>query len=294
MLTELESRLADVLGAALPAPFGGRVRRLGAPAPAGPGPVVRLGVQGWTPLEPDVFSTRPELGAGAPTLRRVVRLRVDIGLDVATDPPGDRLGELAGADALLYALQDPGVRTATALVAPGDQGFRLDSLELAPVGEQDDDPDVLVRAEGWFWPVGVPGQEGREIARALVREVRLPVRLLLGAALEAGGPEVTCDLVFGATGTLDVSAGPAVAAPFGAVALRVLDAGGGPGVGVLGADGSPSGSTVVAVVEGAGTTFTYTPPAAAAREHLVVLAHAGDGGDARTGMELARFELVTP
>ena len=292
MLTELEARLADVLGAALPAPFAGRVRRLGAPAPAGPGPVVRLGVRGWTPLEPDVFSTRPEPGAGAPTLRRVVRLRVDLGLDVATDPPGDRLGELAGADALLYALQDPGVRTASALVAPGDQGFRLDGLELAPVGDEEDDPDVLVRAEGWFWPVGVAGQEGRAIAHALVREVRLPVRLLLGAALEAGGAAVPCDLVFGAAGTLDVSADGLAAAPFGAVALRLLDAGGGPGAGVLGAAGSPPGPTVVAVVEGAGTTFTYTPPAAATREQLVVLAHARNGADERIGMELARFDLV--
>lgn len=295
MLTELESRLSDVLGAALPAPFAGRVRRRGAPAPAGPGPVVRLGVQGWTPLEPDVFSTRPELGAGAPTLRRVVRLRVVIGVDVASDPPGDRLGELAGTDALVYALQDPGVRTASALVAPGDQGFRLDSLELAPVGESDDDPDVLVHAEGWFWPVGVAGQDGREIAHALVREVRLPVRLLLGGALEAGGAAVACDLVFGSTGTLDVTPGSTVAAPFGAVALRVLDAGGGPGAGVLGAVGSPPGSTVVATVDGAGTAFTYTPPAVAAREHLVVLAHARNGADERIGMELARFDLtVTP
>ena len=187
------------------------------------------------------------------------------------------------------------MRTASALVAPGDQGFRLDRVELAPVGEQDDDPDVLVLAEGWFWPVGVPGQEGREIARALVREVRLPVRLLLGAALEAGGAAVACDLVFGATGTLDVTADSTVSAPFGAVALRVLDQGGGPGAGVLGAAGSPSGSTVVAVVAGAGTTFTYTPPAVAAREQLVVLAHARNGADERIGMELARFDLtVTP
>lgn len=292
MLTELESRLADVLGAALPAPFGGRVRRRGAAGPAGAGPVVRLGVEQVAPLEPDVFSTRPETGAGAPTLRRVVRLRVTIGIDVTTDPPGDRLGELAGTDALLFALQDPGVRSASALVAPGDQGFRLDGIELLEVGAQDDDPDVLVRAEGWFWPVGVPGEEGRAIARALVREVRLPLRLSLGAPLVAGGPEVPCGLAFGATGTLDVSGGTVTGAPFGEVALRLLDAGGGPGAGVLATAASPAGTSVVATVEGAGAAFGYTPPAAAAREQLVVLAHTGTGAGARTGMELARFDLV--
>ncbi|CAM5780271.1 hypothetical protein [Cellulomonas persica] len=295
MLTELESRLADVLGAALPAPFGGRVRRRGAAGPAGAGPVVRLGVQGYRPLEPDVFSTRPEVGAGAPTLRRVVRLHVTIGLDVTTDPPGDRLGELAGTDALLFALQEPAVRSASALVAPGDQGFRLDGIELLEVGTQDDDPDVLVGAEGWFWPVGVPGQDGRAIAHALVREVRLPMRLTLGGALVAGGAAVACDLTFGATGALDVADGPGgtpTTAPFGAVALRLLDDGGGPGAGVLDTAASPPGTTVVATVEADGAAFTYTPPAAAAREHLVVLAQAGTGADARTGMELARFDLV--
>lgn len=296
MLTELESRLADVLGAALPAPFGGRVRRRGAAGPAGAGPVVRLGVEGFVPLEPDVFSTRPEIAAGASTLRRVVRLRVTIGLDVTTDPPGDRLGELAGTDALLYALQDPAVRSASALVAPGDQGFRLDGIDLLEVGAQDDDPDVLVGAEGWFWPVGVAGQDGREITHALVREVRLPMRLTFGAPLVAGAAAVACDLTFGATGTLEVASGPGgaptTAAPFGAVALRLLDDGGGPGAGVLDTAASPPGTTVVATVDADGAAFTYTPPATAAREHLVVLAHAGTGADVRTGMELARFDLV--
>ncbi|UJP39271.1 hypothetical protein [Cellulomonas palmilytica] len=290
MLTELESRLADVLGAALPAPFGGRVRRRGAAPPNGAGPVVRLGVEAFAPLEPDLFSTRPEVDAGAPSLRRVVRLRVRLGVDVTTDPPGDRLGELAGVDALLFALQAPEVRSGRALVAPGDQGFRLDSLELLEAG--DDDPAVLLEAVGWFWPVGVAGQDGRAIARALVREVRLPVRLTFGAPLVAGGTGVACDLVFGSTGTLDVTAEATTSAPFGEVALHLLDAGGGPGAGALDTPASPAGTQVVASVDGAGTTFTYVPPATAAREQLVVLARAGSGADARTGLELARFDLV--
>lgn len=292
MLTELELRLAEVLGAALPAPFGGRVRRVGAAAPGGAGPVVRLGVRGFTPLEPDVFSARPEVAPGAPTLRRVVRLRVRLGLDVTTTPADDHAGVLAGTDALLYALQDPELSSARALVAPGDQGFRLDGLDLLEVGASDDDPDVLVAATGWFWPVGVAGQDGRAITRALVREIRLPVRLGLGAPLVAGAGAVACDLTFGATGTLDVRSAGTTTAPFGAVALRLLDEGGGPGAGALAAAGSPAGTTVVVQVTGDGTEFTYTPPAGPVREHLVVLAHAGTGGDARTGLELARFDLV--
>ena len=79
------------------------------------------------------------------------------------------------------------------------------------------------------------------------------------------------------------------------MALRVLDHGGGPGARGARHRRVTAGSTVVAVVEAAGTTFTYTPPAVAAREQLVVLAHARDGADARIGMELARFDLtVTP
>ena len=65
MLTEFEIRLADVLGNRLPAPFGGRVRRRGAPAPNGNGPVVRVGVDAIEPLEPDFGSVRPEVVAGS-------------------------------------------------------------------------------------------------------------------------------------------------------------------------------------------------------------------------------------
>lgn len=291
MLTELESRLADVLGSRLPAPFAGRVRRRGAAAPAGSGPVVRLGVDRIEPLEPDFSSVRPEVVPGADTRRRVVRLGVTIGIDVLPQKADDRLQELLGVDAVVYEMQDPDMRSAKLLVQPGDQGFLLDGMELA-AGDLVSDAGLAVRVEGWFWPVGRPGESGREIERALVREFRLPLQLELGGPLEAGAAGVALGLRFGATGTLDVAAGSTTTSPFGSVALRLLDDGGGPGAGTLtGGQNGPDATHLVAVTDGT-AAVTYGPPAAPVVDHLVVSAYTQDAdGDEHVGIELARFDL---
>ncbi|MGH9137327.1 MAG: hypothetical protein ACRD0G_09820, partial [Acidimicrobiales bacterium] len=241
MLTEFESRLADVLGSRIAAPFAGRVRRRGAPAPGGSGPVVRVGVDAFEPLQPDVGSVRPEQVPGSDDLRRVLRLGVTVGVDVEPQNSGDRLQQLLGIDAATYELDDPGIRSAALLVQPGDQGFLIDWLHLDEAdlrGDPDGASPVTLRAEGWFWPVGQTGETGRAIERALVREFRLPVHLAIAEPLLAGGAPVALGITFGATGTMAVAAGGTTTLPFGSIALRLLDAGGGPGAGSL-SDGQP-------------------------------------------------------
>lgn len=293
MLTEFESRLSDVLGARLPAPFGGRVRRRDEAAPSGSGPVIRLGIDAITPLEPDFGSVRPEVVPGSSDQRRVLRFAVTIGIDVEPQSNGGRLQQLLGVDALVYELQDPEMRSAALLVQPGDQGFLLDWLHLAD-SEFEDTPNLAVLAEGWFWPVGQVGEAGREIERALVREYRLPVHLDVGAQLVAGGAPVDLAVTFGATGTMDISAGGGVgSSPFGSIAFGLLDDGGGPGAGTLSGGGiGPDGTHVISVADGS-TVVTYTPPDTALVDHLVVSAHTeDDDGNRHLGIELARFDLV--
>jgi hypothetical protein len=290
MLTEFESRLADVLGSRLPAPFAGRVRRRDAPAPAGAGPVIRLGVDSITPLEPDFGSVRPEVVPGSTDFRHVLRLGVTVGVDIEPEDGEDHIERLLGIDAVIYALQHPDLRSAQLLVQPGDQGFVLDWLHL---GDSDLDADVVVLTQGWFWPVGQTGEAGREIERALVREFRLPVQLGIGGVIEAGGPDVALNVSFGATGTLQVTGTSVTGAPFGSVAMRLVDSGGGPGAGTLaGGDDGPDGTQLVDVTNGT-ASVDYEPPNAAAVDQLVVAAHARDAdGNEHLGVELARFDLV--
>jgi hypothetical protein len=294
VLTEFESRLADVLGSRVAAPFSGRVTRRGGPAPGGSGPVVRVGVDAFEPLQPDVGSVRPEQVPGSDDLRRVLRLGVTVGVDVEPQNSGDRLQQLLGIDAVTYELDDPGMRSASLLVQPGDQGFLLDWLHLDQADlRTDSTAPVTVRAEGWFWPVGQTGETGRAIERALVREFRLPVHLAIADPLLAGGAPVALGITFGATGTMAVAADGTTTLPFGSIALRLLSAGGGPGAGAL-TDGEPGpdGTRLAAVDDGA-ATVSYDPPGAPVVDHLVVAAHTrDDDGNERLGIELARFELV--
>ncbi|HEY3485278.1 MAG TPA: hypothetical protein VGK49_07830 [Ilumatobacteraceae bacterium] len=292
MLTEFEIRLADVLGSRLPAPFGGRVRRRGAPAPNGNGPVVRIGVDAIEPLEPDFGSVRPEVVGGSADHRRIVRLGVTLGIRVEPQAANDRLQELLGVDALVYELQDPTMRSAAALVQPGDQGFAVDYLHLVTSDFTTSD-HLALQTEGWFWPVGVVGETGVPIEQALLREFRLPMQLSIAAPIEAGGADVTLDVTFGATGTMAFTEGPASASPFGSIALRLLDDGGGPGAGTLsGGAGGPEGTHLVPVADGT-ASVTYEPPGTAVTDHLVIAAYTTDAdGNERIGIELARFDLV--
>lgn len=299
MLTEFETRLAEVLGSRVPAPFRGRVVRLEGPAPSGAGPVIRLAVAATEPRDPDLTSTRPEVVPGSTDPRRVLRLGTTVSFDVSPGPSGGRLEVLRAVDALLYELESLDLRSGAALRTAADQGFLLDSLRIgaaAPGGGAsggEDAPALSVHAEGWFWPVGVAGQSGRVIETALVREFRLPVSLTAAGALLAGGDPVELRIGLGTGGTLRVEKETASSLPFGALALRLVAANGGPGAGTLTADRDGPDGHVLADVAAGEALASYTPPLGPVVETLVVHAHTrDDDGGEQIGIELARFDLA--
>lgn len=290
MLAEFVARLAAVLGSRVDAPLAGRVVARGATAPTGPNPSAFVGVDGYVP-QVEFESVRPESVPGSDDPRRVVRLTVTVGIDVEPSPAADAADALATIDQLLYELDDLELVSGLALVAPGDQGFRISRMNIVESELLAGSP-IQLEADGWFWPVGVAGQAGVAIEQALLRQIRMPVELRVDGALRAGAPASDLALLFGSAGTLVAENGAASSVDFGAIAVRLTDEAGGDGSGSIGggADG-PDGNRVVDVDEN-GALLTYTPPGSAGRDLLVVSTFASDtDGNERVGVELARFVL---
>ncbi|TDE92442.1 hypothetical protein EXU48_12795 [Occultella glacieicola] len=298
MLSEYETRLADLLGSRLGAPFDGRVF-----VPPGPSatnePALLAGLVDAVPIPESFGSRRPEIVPGADDPRRVVRMRTTARVEVRASTAGGREETTTGLDALLYLLDAPDLRDASAFTAPGDPGFALSrqvptGVQIAPDAGL---PAVLVEAEGWFWPPNVSGVTGRPIRQAHVRMAQLPVALEpWPPPLDAGGPAVDLRVTVGAVGTMRLDGGTPAGVAFGALTLRVVDAGGRPGAGTLtggaGGIGGTDGNLVVPLEAGA-ASFTYTPPAEPARDVLVVSLDRPDTGDGvAIGTEIARFDLV--
>ncbi|HXG24643.1 MAG TPA: hypothetical protein VNJ09_08830 [Chthonomonadales bacterium] len=297
MIAAFEQRLADVLGTRLPAPFGGRVRLPpGEEAPEDPQIIV--GVERMEPVDPDLGSVRPEIAPGSADFRRVMRLDCTVTLEVHPGAGGGRAQQMQGLDAALYALDASDFRDGSALRGVGDPGFLIQSLRITgasapldPTARNAPPVGLTLRAEGWFWPAGIPGEEGVEIGEVRVRGATLPI-LLSPAAPEliAGGAAVDFTLRFGATGTLASTGAeePTGTLPFGNLALLLVGAGGRAGAGTL-SGGTPGaeGVHLVAVTEGV-ATVRYTPPAEAVTDTLVVTLDSGAG---EPGIELARFTL---
>jgi hypothetical protein len=295
MLSEYETRLADLLGSRLDAPFVGRVFVPPGPSAAN-APALLSGLLDAVPLPESFGSRRPEIVPGADDPRRVVRLHTRVRVEVRASGAGGREQTMAGIDALLYLLDAPDLRDASALTSPGDPGFALSrqlptGVELAP---ETGLPAVLVEAEGWFWPRNAPGITGRPILQAQVRMAQLPVALApWPLAPGAGGDPMDLRVLVGAVGTVRLDGGVPAGLVFGALALRLIDAGGRPGAGTLtGGTAGPDGARIVTLDAGE-ATFTYTPPAEPARDVLVVCLARPDTGDGvAVGTELARFDLV--
>lgn len=294
MIRELEVRLAAVLGATLAPPFAGRVDPAPASGPPGDQPRIVVGVHRVARLSPDFGSPRHDVVPGAQAPRRVARLACELSLRVQPADTAGREQQLAGVDALVYALDDPALLAA--LPTPGDPGFLLDALELVDATVPLDPAEtgavpvaVSVRALGVFWPVGAAGQDGPVVRTVRVRGASLPVTVAPPPdPLAPGGPPAVIGLRLEATGTLVVDADEAAAAPFGRVAARLLTPDGKPGKGTLsgGVDGPAPGVRLFELTAGT-AELTYTPPAEAATDLLVVTLDTGEG------VEVSRTELTT-
>jgi len=286
MITELEQRLADVLSARLPPPFGGRVFAALSAAPAG-GPRIVVAVRKGDRVEPDLGAARLERTPGASGTRRVVRLSCTIELEVEADATGGRAQQLVGVDAALFALDDAELRSGDALRTAADTGFQVETrLVGVELGER---PRITLGAEGWFWPVGAEGVTGEPIGEIRVRAAVLPIQVALSSAPVAGGPAVEVTITIGVAGRPRLADGPPLPhLPFGRLAVRVVDAGERPGAGIVsGGIVGDDGSTLVDLGDGV-ARVTYTPPATAVTDHLVI---ALDDGEDGSGIELGRHRL---
>lgn len=285
MIADFEQRLADVLGARLPAPLSGMVDVV----PGRDQARLVLGVSQARPIENRLFTREPEQVPGAPTRRRVVRLECDVSFTVRVPQTSPRSEQMQAFDRLVYLLDGPEFRSGNALQpeAGSDPGFLLQRTTLLHV----DPPGSLVlRAEGLFWPLDVPGESGVAIREARLRVALEPLRLRPERlALVVGGATVGLTIEVPAIGTLQVERGGRVSPlPFGSVVVAVMDAGGRPGAGTLqGGQPGASGRLLVPVVDGM-ASVQYTPPAQAAADQLVV---ALDDGTGDLGLELGRFSL---
>lgn len=285
MLRELEHRLADVLGTRLPAPLAGAVDVL----PGRPQARIALGVRRAEPFEDDLLSVRPERVPGANAARRVLRLRCDLKLEFRAPGGVTRDDQLSAIDRAVYLLGEASFRDGSVLLPADpatDPGFVLRSLRLVA---SEPPESVTLQVEGMFWPVGISGEEGRAIAEARVRQSLTPLRLSPASpALSAGGAPVELRIELGAAAGMRIAPDQTNGEGFGSLLVAVVDAGGRPGAGALsgGADG-PDDTRALSVVDAA-TSVTYTPPAQAATDTLVVTL-ADAAGAAR--LELGRFRL---
>ena len=286
MLSDFETRLADVMGSRLAAPLTGAVD-------VNPGRDVSrivLGITSVQRLDDDMLSLRPERVPGDVAPRRVLKLRCTVELDAKLPNGGSRLDQMQAVERALYLLEDTSMRDGSALL-PGDNsdpGFLIRSMTVSgSIPPQ----SITVDADGFFWPKGTVGESGQAIQSARIRSALMP--LLLDpqpAALVAGGSATDFTITFGASGTTTVAADGIQNSAYGSLVVSVVDAGGRPGQGTLagGADG-PGGSRMCVVSDGS-AALRYTPPAQAASEFLVVKLDDNAGGP---GIELGRFPLRT-
>jgi hypothetical protein len=283
MLREFERRLADVLGAGLPVPSAGAVDVV----PGRPESQVLVSVVRAVPADGDFLSSRTERVPGADGLRRIVRLRCEVSLEVRQQDGQTRDDRIGAFDTLLFFVNDPAFRSGRSLDGGDpDPGFFLHQLVMTGC----EPPAALsLNAEGFFWPVGTLGETGEPIERIRTRLVAEPLLLEPPAPLlVAGGPPIDLVVRLGGEGGMDVRAGEVSRQPFGELVLRLTDAGGRPGAGTLaGGAAGPSGSRRVVFANGA-APFQYTPPAGAAVDILHVSFENGEGG---AGSEIGQLPL---
>ena len=294
MISEFEQRLADVLGTRLPAPFSGRVKIAGAPI-AGDAPLLIVGVAMAEPAEPQLGNQKPLVVPGSADPRRVVRLKCTVEIRAVAD---GRQEQIAALESALYALDAPDFQSGQALVEPGDPGFLIDRMQISrsispldfAAGDQSHFAISLL-AEGNFWPVGVAGEAGRQIGEIRIRGLTLPVEIAPARPnAVAGGPALELSVVLGKIGALRLAdASPTTAPlPFETLAFALAGPGGGPGAGILTGGAAGEDGVRFSPLSDGSATITYTPPAQAATDRLII---GLDDGASGLGLEIGRFEI---
>jgi hypothetical protein len=299
MLRDLEIRLATVLGADLPAPLTGRVTV--APATVtGNGASVQIATGAVAKLSPDFGSVRQEIAPGDAQSRRILRLSAEIGLAVSVGPAGSRTDRAAAVDQLLYFLDNPTFVSGAALRDAGDPGFLLERIEisrahLAPDREPVPPLDVVLTATGWFWPVGLAGQDGPAIAEARIRQLVFPAGVTPEPArFAAGSGDVELRLAFTDEQALSLrtDAQPATVDP-AELAFRLRAADGSAGAGSFTDGRDLGGGDRARPLSGGVATIRYQPPASSATDILTVSSIIDDAGADRFGPEVLRVVLET-
>lgn len=286
MLSDFETRLADVIGSRLAAPLAGAVDV----SPGRAASRIVLGITSAQRLDDDLLSLRAERVPGDVAPRRVLKLRCTVELDAKIPGGGGRADQMVAIENALYLLDDGSMRDGSALL-PGDNsdpGFLIRSMtvtgSLPP-------QSITVDAEGFFWPKGTTGQSGPAIQQARIRSALLP--LLLDpqpTALVAGGQATDFTITFGATGTTTLTKDAIQNSDYGTLVISVVDAGGRPGKGTLaGGNAGPGGTRIYPVSDGS-VLLSYTPPAQPASEFLVITLDDSAGGP---GIELGHFLIRT-
>jgi hypothetical protein len=291
VISDFETRLAETLGTRIGAPFTGRVDV--APGPAADDDVrLILGVVNAVVVDQSMGS-RPEVLPGDPNPRRAVHLRCTVALETRVNP-ADRAGQMKALEAVLYALDDAEFRTGKALADGTDRGFVIHELRpasvVAPLAANDR-VGIDVVATGLFWPAGVAGEAGDLIDEIRLRGAVVPLEITPSdPRLVAGGPAVELTIRFDMK-AFSIQEGKSEKLPFGTIAVTLVAPGGKPGKGTVGGgvEGNPATVHIVPVNDHT-ATITYTPPATAATEQLIV---AFDDSAQGLGVEIGRMRLVT-
>jgi hypothetical protein len=294
MVGDFERRLAEVLAARLPAPLTGQVFVPPAPAPGVAASLV-LGVTAVRPVELDFQSRRHEVVPGVTQPRRVVRLDCDVAIEARPGQNQGRAEQMAAVDAALFALGADDFQSGAALTDATDRGFLIERMALAsgtvPLAPAAGAPavGVVLAARGLFWPVGQAGQAGVEIGEIRLRGALLPVEVVAPtASLTAGGPAIEITVRVPALPSLRLSPEGDTGMPFGSLALAVMQPSGRPGTGTLAGGTAGAGNVRVVELAGGEATVTYTPPAEATVEDLVIALDDHEGG---RRVEIGRLPL---
>ena len=297
MLSEFEQQFRTTLRTRLPAEIRDHVQvATGSTNQKG----ILVGIRSAEPVPEEFGSVRSEIAPGVNVPRRVARLRcmLDCSL-VPVNGSQDRAILMTWLGQILYLLDDSEVRTGTAFTSDAaDPGFLIQSMKIegleSPFEIHANEPDRLqlsLTADGWFWPVGEPGQAGVEIGEIRIRGAIYPLLLTpANPVFVANGPALNLTISFDARGTSRITASGLDSESFGNLAARLEKEDGTAGAGIL-SGGTPGDSGIrLLPVTDDHVELIYTPPAIPGKDILLLSI---DDNESSNGLDIARFTLVT-